>query len=235
MPLYPWRDQIYRTTYPPLRWGTGLEDLLGKIRDVILAGDPESAASLTRQALEAGIDPYSIISSMGEGMRVAGERYERAEYFVPDLIMAAEAMQSALNLLLPRLQGSEASFLGKIVIGSVKGDIHDVGKHIVAAMLRGAGFEVVDLGVDVPPERFLEAIRDEEPGIVAASAYISTTVDQLRILNEEMVETGVRARVRYLIGGASVYPEHAEEVGADGYGRDAIEAVKVAKRLLAEV
>lgn len=210
-----------------------MEDLLNRIRDAILTGKPEAAASLTRQALEAGVQPYSIISSMGEGMGMAGERYERAEYFVPDLIMAAEAMQSALNLLLPILQESGAPFLGKVVIGSVKGDIHDIGKHIVAAMLKGAGFEVVDLGVDVPPERFIEAIRSEDPEIVAASAYISTTVDQLRVLNEDMVEAGVRGRVKYLIGGASVYPEHVGETGADGYGRDAIEAVEVAKRLLA--
>ena len=209
-------------------------ELLEGVRGAVADGNPESAVSSTRLALEAGVQSYDIITSMGEGMKIAGDMYERAEYFVPDLIMAAEAMQSALDLLLPRLQVSEIPFLGKIVIGSVAGDIHDIGKHIVGAMLRGTGFDVVDMGVDVSAERFIEAIRSEKPQIVAASAYISTTLDQLKILNEEMKRAGVREGVKYLIGGASVYPRHVYEVGADGYGEDAVEAVRVAKRFLTE-
>ncbi len=122
--------------------------------------------------------------------------------------------------------------MGKIVMGVCQGDVHDIGKNIVVAMLRGAGFYVVDLGIDVPPQKFIETIEKENPQIVGASSYISTTIDELKRLNEEMKKASVRDRVKYLIGGASVYPKHVEEVGADAFANDALEAVEVAKKLI---
>jgi len=208
------------------------EDALKKLKDAIVDGEPEAAKEATQELLDNGVSPIDIIKGMGEAMDVVGKKYEEKEYFVPDLVMAAEAMNEGLQLLLPKLESTSSEFMGKIVMGVCQGDVHDIGKNIVVAMLRGAGFYVVDLGIDVPPQKFIETIEKENPQIVGASSYISTTIDELKRLNEEMKKASVRDRVKYLIGGASVYPKHVEEVGADAFANDALEAVEVAKKLI---
>lgn len=207
-------------------------DAQGRLTEAIIGGESEDASRATQELLRSGIPPIEIIKSMGKAMDVVGKKYEAKEYFVPDLVMSAEAMNEGLKFLLPKLQTVGREFAGKIVIGVCRGDTHDIGKNIVVAMLRGSGFYVIDLGIDVSPQKFIETIKKEKPQIVGASSYISTTIDELRKLNEEMKKAGVRRQVKYLIGGASVYPKHAGEVGADAFANDAMEAVEVAKKLV---
>jgi 5-methyltetrahydrofolate--homocysteine methyltransferase len=209
-------------------------DTLDKLGEAIIGGESETAGRITQELLKSGVSAIEIIKNMGKAMKVVGKKYEDMEYFVPDLVMAAEAMNEALKLVLPKLGGAGSVFKGKIVMGVCRGDVHDIGKNIVVAMLRGAGFYVVDLGIDVSPQKFIETINKEKPQIVGASSYISTTIDELNKLNEEMKKAGVRNRVKYLIGGASVYPKHVQDVGADAFANDAIEAIDVAKRLIGE-
>lgn len=208
------------------------EAALNKLKDAIINGEPDAAKTATQKLLKDGAKPVDIIKGMGKAMDAVGKKYEAKEYFVPDLVMSAEAMNEGLKLILPKLQTAGKDFVGKIVMGVCQGDVHDIGKNIVVAMLRGAGFYVVDLGIDVSPQKFIEAIKKENPQIVGASSYISTTIDELRKLNEELKKAGVRKNVKYLIGGASVYPKHVQEVGADAFANDAIEAIGVAKKLV---
>ena len=205
---------------------------MNKLKDAIIDGEPDAAKEAAQELLNTGVSPTDIIKDMGEAMDVVGKKYEEKEYFVPDLVMSAEAMNEGLQLLLPKLESVSAEFLGKIVMGVCQGDVHDIGKNIVVAMLRGAGFYVVDLGIDVSPQKFIETISKENPQIVGASSYISTTIDELKKLNEEFKKAGVRDKIKYLIGGASVYPKHVEDVGADAFANDALEAVDVAKKLV---
>jgi 5-methyltetrahydrofolate--homocysteine methyltransferase len=203
-----------------------------KLVEAVISGESEATAKATQELLRNGVSPIEVIKSMGKAMGVVGKKYEAKEYFVPDLVMSAEAMNEGLKLILPKLQTVGKEFSGKIVVGVCQGDTHDIGKNIVVAMLRGSGFYVVDLGMDVSPQKFIETIRKEKPQIVGASSYISTTIDELRKLNEEMKKAGVRKNVKYLIGGASVYPRHVGDVGADAFANDAIEAVEVARKLV---
>jgi 5-methyltetrahydrofolate--homocysteine methyltransferase len=203
-----------------------------KLSEAVVGGESEAARKATQELLSGGVSPIDIIKNMGKAMNVVGKKYEDMEYFVPDLVMAAEAMNEALKLVLPRLGTADSVFKGKIVMGVCRGDVHDIGKNIVVAMLRGAGFYVIDLGTDVSPQKFIEAINKEKPQIVGASSYISTTIDELKKLNEEMKKAGIRNKVKYLIGGASVYPKHVHDVGADAFANDAVEAVNVARKLI---
>lgn len=208
------------------------KDAENKLKEAIIQGESDSARKETQDLLKSGVSPVDIIKGMGRAMDVVGKKYESMEYFVPDLVMAAEAMNESLKLVLPKLGAAGSAFKGKIVIGVCKGDTHDIGKNIVVAMLRGAGFFVVDLGMDVSPQKFIETINKEKPQIVGASSYISTTIDELKNLSDEMKKAGVRNKVKFLIGGASVYPKHVQDVGADAFANDAVEAVVVANRLV---
>jgi 5-methyltetrahydrofolate--homocysteine methyltransferase len=208
------------------------EEAQDELREALIDGESEAAKKATQALLKAGVSPTDIIKGMGKAMDSVGKKYEAKEYFVPDLVMSAEAMNEGLKLILPKLQAVTKDFTGKIVMGVCQGDSHDIGKNIVVAMLRGGGFYVVDLGIDVSPQKFIDTIKKEKPQIVGASSYISTTIDELRRLNEEMKKAGVRNNVKYLIGGASVYPKHVQDVGADAFANDAIEAVEVAKKLV---
>lgn len=208
------------------------ENLMNKLEEAIIDGEPDDAKKATQELLNKKITPTDIIKGMGKAMDVVGKKYEDKEYFVPDLVMSAEAMNEGLSLLLPKLESGGSEFIGKIVMGVCQGDVHDIGKNIVVAMLRGAGFYVIDLGIDVSPQKFIETINKEKPQIVGASSYISTTIDELEKLNEAFKKAGVRNKIKYLIGGASVYPKHVEDIGADGFANDAIEAVEVAKKML---
>jgi corrinoid protein of di/trimethylamine methyltransferase len=207
-------------------------DAQEELVEAVIRGESDTARKAAQELLKSGGSPVDIIKNMGKAMNVVGKKYENMEYFVPDLVMAAEAMNEALKLVLPKLGTASSVFKGKIVMGVCRGDVHDIGKNIVVAMFRGAGFYVVDLGTDVPPQKFIETINKEKPEILGASSYISTTIDELKKLNEEMKKAGVRSKVKYLIGGASVYPKHVQDVGADAFANDAIEAVEVAKKLV---
>jgi len=206
---------------------------LAALRDAVIGCDPKLARQYTDEALTAGTPPQAILAdALIPAMAVVGERFERGEYFVPDLIVAARAMKAAFEPVRPLLAAAGVQPVGTVVIGTVKGDLHDIGKNLVAAMLEGGGFKVVDLGADVAPAAFVRAVEDESPDIVALSALLSTTMMAMRKTIEALEESGVRRRVRVLIGGAPVTEAFAREIGADGYGDNAGAAVNAARRLM---
>ncbi len=205
-----------------------------KLYDAILNGDNKSAAQITREALAAGIDPMEIVSKyMIPAMDEAGKRFECEDFFVPELLLAARAMKAALELIRPLLAERGTQPAGRVVIGTVKGDLHDIGKNLVSSMLEGGGFEVTDLGTDVAPEKFVQAVRDKHPDLVCLSALLTVTMPSMKTTIEALRNAGLRERVRVVVGGAPVTEEWAREIGADGYGANAASAVPLARRLLA--
>ncbi|MCM5559350.1 corrinoid protein [Pleomorphomonas sp. JP5] len=206
-----------------------------KLYDAIVDGDDKTSAKLTKEAIEAGEDPSTLISeTMVPAMAEVGRLFEIEEYFVPELLLAGRAMKAGLELLRPILAASGVEPTGRIVIGTVKGDLHDIGKNLVVSMMEGAGFEVIDLGIDVPPETFIEAVRDKKPQIVGMSALLTVTMPAIKTTIEAMVAAGVRDGVKIMVGGAPVTEEYAREVGADAFGENASVAATIAKRLCAE-
>ncbi|MBE3072052.1 MAG: corrinoid protein [Acidobacteria bacterium] len=200
--------------------------------EAILGGQAPLARTLTEQALAAGVDPQDVIDrSMIPAMDEVGRRFENCEYFVPELLISARAMKAALGLLRPRLAVQGAKPAGRVAIGTVRGDLHDIGKSLVGAMLEGSGFEVTDLGVDVPVERFVEAVTKEGVSIVALSALLTTTMPAMKAVIEALKDAGVRDRVRVMVGGAPLTARYAEEIGADGFAPTATGAVTLARRL----
>ncbi|ASV74654.1 Methyltransferase corrinoid protein [Thermogutta terrifontis] len=207
-----------------------------KLYDAIVTGDHRTAVEVTKAALEANVDPSELISKyMIPAMNEVGQRFACNEYFVPELLIAARAMKAALELITPKLAETGAKRIGRVVIGTVKGDLHDIGKNLVASMLEGAGFEVVDLGVDVPPEKFVQAAQERPGTIVAMSALLTTTMLNMKNVIEALQQSGLRDKVRVMVGGAPITPQFAQQIGADGYGENATEAVDVARRLAAEL
>jgi 5-methyltetrahydrofolate--homocysteine methyltransferase len=205
-----------------------------KLYDSILNGDHKAAAALTRQALDQGSQAADLIAtSMIPAMEEAGRRFECEEYFVPELLLAARAMKAALALLRPLLAASGAQPAGRVAVGTVKGDLHDIGKNLVASMLEGAGFEVIDLGADVAPEKFVEAVRGGGARIVCLSALLTVTMTGMRATIEAIRQAGLRDRVRVLVGGAPVTAQFARDIGADGYGENANAAVSLARQMMA--
>jgi 5-methyltetrahydrofolate--homocysteine methyltransferase len=203
-----------------------------QLKEAILKGNHKIAAELTRAALEGGADPMDLVSNyMIPAMDEVGRLFEYEEYFVPELLMSARAMKAALELIRPLLAAGGAQTAGRIVVGTIQGDLHDIGKNLVASMLEGGGFEVTDLGTDVPPERFIRALEDTGANLVCLSALLTVTMPAMRTTIEALRTAGVRDRVRVLVGGAPVTPEYAEEIGADGYGASAIMALKLARDL----
>ncbi|HSQ74805.1 MAG TPA: corrinoid protein [Bacteroidota bacterium] len=210
-----------------------MEDLK-KLYDAILTGNFKSAKEITQQALAAGADPQAMVQQyMIPAMDEVGRRYEANEYFVPELLISARAMKASLEFIRPLLTASGAQPAGRVVIGTVKGDLHDIGKNLVAAMLEGAGFEVIDLGVDVSPEKFIAALNEKKAGLVAMSALLTTTMNSMKTTVEAMKAAGVRNNVKIMIGGAPVTEKYAEEIGADGYSTNANGAVALARKLVA--
>ncbi len=201
----------------------------------IIDGDPDAAAELARKAVEAGIDPLEAINKgFVPGVDYVGEQYSKGEMFLPDLVLAGEAMKAAIAVLEPEIarQGGQRQTLGTVVIGTVEGDIHDIGKTLVATMLSVGGFRVYDLGVDVPIAKFVEKAREVNADIVGMSALLTTTMVRQRDVIEALEDAGLRSRVKVMVGGAPVTRAWAQEIGADGYSEDAIGAVTVAKQLL---
>jgi corrinoid protein of di/trimethylamine methyltransferase len=204
---------------------------LAKLYEAVLNGDLKTAVAVTQEALAEGCDPMELITkSMVPAMDEVGRRFECEEYFVPELLLSARAMKGSLELLRPLLAASGAQPAGRVVIGTVKGDLHDIGKNLVASMLEGGGFEVIDLGADVAPERFIEAVREKNARIVALSALLTVTMPSMRKTIDALKEAGVRDQIKVMVGGAPVTPQFAEEIGADGYGENATAAVALARK-----
>lgn len=202
--------------------------------DTILNGNAKGAAAATRQRLDEGAAALDLVQQeMVPAMDEVGRRFECEDYFVPQLLLSARAMKAALELIRPLLAAGGAEPAGRVAIGTVKGDLHDIGKNIVAAMLEGAGFEVIDLGADVPPQAFVDAIRNRGVRLVALSALITVTMPSMKTTIDALSAAGVRDMVKVMVGGAPVTQRYADEIGADGYTENAASAVALARRLCA--
>ncbi|MGD8515681.1 MAG: corrinoid protein [Anaerolineae bacterium] len=211
------------------------EELFKKMAQAVIDGDDDEAAALAQQALDEGIPPLEAINQgFTPGMDTVGELYSTGEYFLPDLILGGEAMKAALAVLEPALKsaGQARQVLGKVVLGTVKGDIHEIGKSLVGSMLAANGFEVFDVGIDVESEEFVAKVRQYDADILALSALLTTTMLHQRTVIEHLSEAGLRDRVKVMVGGSPVTQGWADEIGADGFAEDAANAVVVAKRLV---
>jgi corrinoid protein of di/trimethylamine methyltransferase len=207
---------------------------LKRLYEAVLTGDAQAAVGVTRTALEAGIDPQQLVTQqMIPAMDEVGRRFESNEYFVPELLISARAMKGALELIRPLLAARGVEPVGRVVIGTVKGDLHDIGKGIVAAMLEGGGFDVVDLGVDVPAEKFVAQATARGANIIAVSALLTTTMTGMKSVVHAVQEAGLKDQCKVIIGGAPVTQHYADSIGADGYSNSAAGAVALARRLLA--
>ncbi len=200
--------------------------------DEELAGTP-GVVELVRQSLEEGIEAKEILlGALSSGMDKVGEKYESGEYFLPDMLTAAEAVGAAMDILEPHLLDAGMEAKGKVLLATVKGDLHDIGKNIVGLMLRGAGYEVQDLGADVDGSEILQKVKEARPDILGLSALLTTTMLEMKGVIGELVSEGLRDDVKVLVGGAPLTPQFAEKIGADAYGKDAIAAVKLADSLV---
>jgi len=207
--------------------------LIAALRQAVIDGQAKDAAAVTEQALAAGIAPRALVDeALIPAMDEAGRLFEAGEFFVPELLVAARALKASQALITPLLTGAAAATAGRIAIGTVKGDMHDIGKNLVVALLQGGGFDVVDLGADVPPERFIAAVTVDGVQLVGLSALLTTTMLQMKTTMEALDRAGVRGSVKVIVGGAPVTQRFADEIGADGYADNAAAAVVLARRLL---
>jgi len=206
---------------------------LQEISEALMVGKAKKVRDLVDQALKEGVDPKEILNkALIPGMNIVGEKFKKCEYFIPEVLVAARAMNAGMDLIKPLLTQTGAAYAGKVGIGTVRGDIHDIGKNLVAIMLEGAGFQIIDLGVNVAPEKFVEVAKNEGVDIVAMSALLTTTMIAMGDVIHALKEAGIRERVKVMIGGAPVTPRYADEIGADGYAPDAASAVEKAKELI---
>jgi len=202
-----------------------------QLSTAILEGNSEKMPTLVQKALDQGLVPKDILDNgMVVGMNEVGVRFKAGDMFVPEVLMSAEAMQAGLKILRPHLIASGAKLIGTIVIGTVKGDLHDIGKNLVGMMCEGAGFEVVDLGFNIEPEKFIEAIKQHQPTIVGMSALLTTTMRAMGHTLKAIEEAGLRDRIKIMVGGAPVDAEFARRIGADGYGSNAPAGAELAKK-----
>lgn len=207
---------------------------LQPLREAVIAGDAKTARALTEQALQEGADPVKLVDEyMIPAMDEVGRRFECSEYFVPELLLSARAMKSALEIVRPQLAARGTEPVGRVAIGTVKGDLHDIGKNLVAAMLEGGGFEVIDLGVNVSPEQFIATVKEKNANIIAMSALLTTTMPAMKTTIDALRQAGVREKVKVLIGGAPITQKYADEIGADGFSDNAVGAVALAKKSVA--
>ncbi|TEU17454.1 MAG: cobalamin-binding protein [Anaerolineales bacterium] len=203
------------------------------IYDGILKGNMKAVQDATNAGLSEGLSAGGLLNeAMIPAMAEVGRLFEANEYYVPEMLIAARAMKAGLAILRPQLVEEEVKPLGRVALGTVKGDLHDIGKNLVSIMMEGAGFEVVDLGVDVSPEAFVDAVRDQDVDLVGLSALLTTTMPSMKTTIEAFEEAGLRDQVKIIVGGAPVTQRYADEIGADGYGRDAAAAANLAKQLL---
>ncbi len=210
-----------------------MDALIKEIYTNVMEGEADAVKEKVQAALNAGIAaPVILNEGMIAAMGEVGRLFEEGEYFVPEMLIAARAMQSGLALLTPYLKEADVKSAGKVVIGTVKGDLHDIGKNLVSMMLEGAGFEIVDLGTDVAPEKFVDAVRTQGAQIVGLSALLTTTMPSMKATIEALKAAGLRDQVKVMIGGAPITQEYANQIGADGYAADASRAVAAAKSLI---
>ena len=206
---------------------------LKSLSEAVISGDAKTARALTEKALADGIDPLALVNEyMVPAMSEVGRRYECNDYFVPELLISARAMKACLELIRPLLVAGGREPVGRVAIGTVKGDLHDIGKNLVAAMLEGGGFEVIDLGVNVSPDQFVAAVKEKNAQVVAMSALLTTTMPSMKTTIEALKTAGVRDKVKVLIGGAPITQRYADEIGADGFSENAPGAVNLARRAL---
>lgn len=211
------------------------KEILNMLRECIVNLNIEEIKQTCQDALAVGIPPVKAITEgMAEGMNIVGERYEAGEYFLSELIVAGEVMKEGMKVLEPHLKKAEIKKLGKVVLATVKGDIHDIGKNIVATLLDAAGFEVIDLGVDVSAEKFLETVRTQNPDILAMSALVTTTMPEMENVIKKLAKAGQRKKVKVIVGGAPLTEGYAEIIGADGYSSDALAGVNICKKWISQ-
>lgn len=206
-------------------------DKLGEVGQAVIAGDWRNSPQLTQAALDAGHEPHALLKTLVEAMDLVGEEWRIGSMFIPEVLISAKAMYGGMDVLRPHLSAADTKLRGTVVIGTVQGDMHDIGKSLVAMMLEGGGFQVHDLGVDVSPSSFVEAVKAYHPDIVGMSALLTTTLPYMRDTIRSLQEAGLRESVRILIGGAPVTPEFADSIGADGYAPDGATAVAKAREL----
>ncbi|OVE77520.1 methyltransferase [bacterium F16] len=207
---------------------------LQNLYDAVLSGNLKLATATVEEALNEGLDAKMMVDTyMIPAMDEVGSRFERNEFFVPELLIAARAMKGALDILKPKLKESGAKSAGTVAIGTVKGDLHDIGKNLVCSMLEGAGFEIIDLGVDVGPEKFVDAVQSQGAQVICLSALLTTTMPNMKTTIEALKDAGVREQVKVIIGGAPIPQQYADEIGADGYGDNANSAVTVTRQIIA--
>jgi len=204
------------------------------LHEAVLSGDAKAANAITQQALAEGIDPLKLVNDyMIPAMDEVGRRFECNEYFVPELLISARAMKAALDIIRPLLNARGDQPIARVAIGTVKGDLHDIGKNLVASLLEGGGFEVLDLGVNVAPEKFIAAVKEKNSTIIAMSALLTTTMPAMKTTIDALKQAGIRDQVKVLIGGAPITQQYADEIGADGYSENAVGAVALAKKAAA--
>ncbi|NLO06729.1 MAG: cobalamin-binding protein [candidate division WS1 bacterium] len=207
---------------------------LQALANAVIGGERENALRLTEEAIDEGVKPSVIINDgLIAGMSVVGEKFKNNEFYVPEVLIAARAMQTAMERVKPLLAEGEMTSRGKVVIGTVKGDLHDIGKNLVAMMLEGGGFDVIDLEVDVSPEQFVSTAAESGAHCIALSALLTTTMPSMKDTVDALVEAGLKGQVKVIIGGAPVTQSYADEIGADGYAPDAASAVDKVTQLLA--
>jgi 5-methyltetrahydrofolate--homocysteine methyltransferase len=209
-----------------------MDETLKTLYTAVMEGQRDVAKASVEKALADGTAPGEILDAMVNAMGEVGQLFEEGEYFVPEMLIAARAMKTGMDILKPELVDADIQPAGKIVAGTVKGDLHDIGKNLVCMMLEGAGFQVVDLGSDVSPEAFVNAVNEHQPDFIAMSALLTTTMPNMQTTIEALKAAGVRDKVKVLIGGAPITDAYAEKIGADGYAPDASRAVKLAKALV---
>ncbi|HXL02178.1 MAG TPA: corrinoid protein [Candidatus Atribacteria bacterium] len=210
-----------------------MAEILDQIAKELFAGNAKAVAELTQEALSKGFSPQEILNEgLIKGMNEVGMKFKANEIYVPEVLIAARAMKAGMEILKPKLAETGVEPVGKMIIGTVKGDLHDIGKNLVSMMMEGAGFEVIDLGIDVPAEKFIQAVKKYQPQLAGMSALLTTTMIQIRENIKAFQEAGIRDKVKIMIGGAPVTQKFADEVGADGYAPDAASAVDKAKELL---
>jgi len=212
-----------------------MESIISQIYSHVLLGQQKDVIKKVKIAIQQDISPVSILNNgMITAMSEVGRLFEAGEYYIPEMLVAARAMQSGMNVLKPYLTDSEIHPAGRIAIGTVQGDYHDIGKNMVKMMLEGSGFEVIDLGVDVDPNKFISSVTDQQVDMIAMSALITTTMPGMQPVIQMLVDAGLRGRVKVMVGGAPLTEEFARRIGADGYAPDASRAVSLAKALLSE-
>ena len=208
---------------------------LKKLYEAVLNGDSKTAVAITKEAIAEKLDPMELVSNhMTPAMDEVGRRFECSEYFVPELLLSARAMKNALELIRPLLAASGAKPVGRVVIGTVKGDLHDIGKNLVASMLEGSGFEVKDLGTDVAPEKFVHAVQESKAQVVCLSALLTVTMPAMKTTIAALENAGIRKQVKVLVGGAPLTAQYAQRIGADGFGENANSAVTLARKMVAD-